>query len=85
MTATRSLRTDVRNPVLALPAMRQLLELPAEQRHAIAELLGELAKDCQGRADKAWRKHKAPMAAYWKAAGVYSGHIRRALRAGGGK
>lgn len=78
--ARRSLRTDVRNPVLALPAMRRLLDLPADQRAAIGEILGELAQDSQARATKAWTKLKAPMAAYWKAVGVYAGHVRRALR-----
>ncbi len=79
MTAVRSLRTDVRNPLLALPAMQQLLELPVEQRAAMRALLREVAADARARAEKCWRTHKAPMAAYWKAVAVYAGHTARAL------
>lgn len=78
----RSSRLDIRNPLLALPASRRLLELPAAHRAEIAALLGELALDARARADKCWRSHKAPMAAYWKAVSVYAGHLRRALQKG---
>jgi hypothetical protein len=78
----RSARPEVRNPVLALPAARRLLELPLEQRQAIADVLADLARDCRERAEKAWRTNKGPMAVYWKATGVYAGHLKRALRAG---
>jgi len=77
----RSSRREVRNPVLALPAARALQALPPEVREHLAQLLGELAADAQGRATVAWQTHKAPMAAYWKACAVYSGHLRRVLRA----
>ena len=81
---SRSIRPDVRNPVLALPAARRLAKLLAEQdpavRAATADLLRELSESCRA-ADKAWRTHKAPMAAYWKAQAVYFRHIRLALRA----
>lgn len=76
----RSNRRDVRNPVLALPAAQRLLEQPPEVREILAQLLGELAGDAQGRAQESWRKHKAPMAAYWKACAVYAGHLRRVCR-----
>lgn len=76
----RSLRTDVRNPVLALPAIATLQLLPAESRAALRLVLKDLAADCRARAEKCWRQHKAPMAAYWKATAVYAGHLGRALR-----
>jgi hypothetical protein len=85
MSPDRSLRTDVRNPMLALPGMPQLLELmaalPPETRAAWARVLAGLAADARDRADKAWRTHKAPMAAYWKCVAVLVGHFRRALLA----
>jgi len=68
------------NPVLALPAARALLDLPPEQRAAIAVLLGDLARDASERAEASWAKNKAPMAAYWKAVRAYAGHIRRAIK-----
>lgn len=76
---TRSLRTDVRNPLLALPSMQALRELPLEQRLLMKKLLREVAADARARAEKCWRTHKAPMAAYWKAVAVYAGHTARAL------
>lgn len=76
----RSLRTDVRNPILSLPSAKRLAELPPATRAVLHDLLGELAQDARYRADTCWAKHKAPMAAYWKACAVYAGHIRRALK-----
>ena len=76
----RSVRREVRNPVLALPAFARLAALPAESRDAIAAILGDLVTDCRARADKSWRTHKAPMALYWKATGVYANHLKRALK-----
>ena len=80
MTARRT--SWVRNPILALPAMRALRSLPDKMRRPLADLLGELAVDARERAEDSWRRHKAPMAAYWKAVSVYAGHIRRALDVG---
>jgi tartrate dehydratase beta subunit/fumarate hydratase class I family protein len=76
----RSVRADVRNPVLGLPALEQLQNLDADSRTAIRSLLLNIRSDAQVRAENCWRKHKAPMAAYWKAVAVYAGHIARALR-----
>lgn len=75
---TRSNRAEVRNPVLLLPAFRLLLDHPSSQH--IASILHELQVDARDRADKCWSKHKAPMAAYWKAVAVYAGHLARALQ-----
>lgn len=79
MSATRSNRADVRNPILSLPSAQRLLALPAEQQAVIYGLLREVAADASGRADKCWRTHKAPMAAYWKAVAVYAGHIAKVI------
>ncbi|MGV0878032.1 hypothetical protein V6767_12875 [Martelella sp. FLE1502] len=77
---SRSNRREIRNPVLALPAMRELAELPIDDREAIARLMDDLAKDARQRAQKSWLQNKGPMAAYWKAVGAYAAHIRAALR-----
>jgi hypothetical protein len=76
----RSNRRDVRNPVLALPASVELQALPAESRAALRRVLREIATDARVKAEKCWKTHKAPMAAYWKAVAVYAGHTARALR-----
>lgn len=76
----RSLRAVVRNPLLALPAAQRLAELPPEAQAALKDLLTEIRNDCRTRADEAWRRHKAPMACYWKAAGVYANHTSRLLK-----
>lgn len=76
----RSNRREVRNPVLALPAVQQLLALPEDQRAVIAAVLGELVADARCRAQVSWRQNKGPMAAYWKAVGAYAHHFRRAMK-----
>jgi len=76
----RSNRADVRNPVMSLPSAKRLAELPPESRAAVEAVLRDMSRDARERADKAWRKHKAPMAAYWKAVAVYSRHLALAMR-----
>lgn len=78
--ATRHARPDVRNPVLALPAYQRLVDLPEPARAALVAVLEDLAADAGARAETSWRKHKAPMAAYWKAVAVYARHVARALK-----
>lgn len=74
----RSNRREVRNPVLSLPAFRELAS-SRETRAFLRPLLLDLRRDAAERANKCWKTHKAPMAAYWKAVSVYAGHIARAL------
>ena len=79
---SRSLRTDVRNPVTALPAMARLMAMPDDARDHLAAVLYDLAADAQRRAEHAWRTRKAPLAAYLKVVAVYARHIARAIRRG---
>jgi hypothetical protein len=76
----RSSRADVRNPLMQLPSARQIAALSPEARAALRNLLLELRADARQRAEKCWRTHKAPMAAYWKAVAVYAGHTARLAR-----
>ena len=69
------------NPIVRLPAYRRLELLPVESRDALASVLRDLGDDCAARANESWRRNKGPMAAYWKAAGVYARHIARSLDA----
>jgi hypothetical protein len=78
--SARAIRADVRNPLLQLPAAQHLAALSPEARAALRALLLEIRNDCRVRAEDSWRKHKAPMAAYWKAAGVYANHTARLLK-----
>lgn len=76
----RSARREVRNPLLALPAVRDLVrDGPVANAKLIAVLVAARA-DARERADKCWRTHKAPMALYWKCVAVYTGHLANALR-----
>lgn len=77
----RSSLAETRNPLLKLPGARLLLNLPPEAKAALRAVLLDLRRDAQLNADKCWRKHKAPMAAYWKAVAVYAGHLSRCLKA----
>lgn len=84
----RSLRPDIRNPVLQLEEFRELRELlhgtepiaPAVFRRKLDRALLALARKNRADAQHNWRKNKGMIAAYWKIVGVYVGHIARALR-----
>lgn len=76
----RSIRPDVRNPVLGLPGVAELQTLPPEVRAALALVIRSIGKDARCRAQESWRRNKGPMAAYWKAVGAYCTHTERAIR-----
>lgn len=76
----RSTLPATRNPVLRLPAAQRISALPLEAREVLRTLLLELSADARSRADYSWRRHKAPMAVYWKAVSVYARHIARLLK-----
>ena len=75
----RSVRATVRNPILALPGAALLQSLPPDSRAALRAVMLNIRDDCRVRAADCWAKHKAPMACYWKACGVYANHIARVL------
>lgn len=53
--------------------------LPPPARAAMRAALLDLRADALRRAETQWRRHKAPMALYWKVVGVYAGHLARAI------
>lgn len=67
------------NPLLNLPAGRALLRLAAPERMALAAVLRELRAQANDEAETAWRRRKAPMAAYWRAVATYARHTAHAL------
>lgn len=77
---SRSSRPEVRNPLLALPEIAELANIDPAARRALEALLRGIARDAAARAEKAWRSHKGPMAAYWKAVSVYAKHTARAVK-----
>lgn len=77
----RSSRSDVRNPVLALPAAQALTRLPPDQLLMLADLFRDLSADARSRAQRCWDTAKPPLALYWRATAVYANHINRMLRA----
>jgi hypothetical protein len=68
------------NPVLTLPAFARLKELDPAARAAVEAILRDIGVEAREKAETSWRKHKGPMAAYWKAVSVYANHIARSLR-----
>ena len=81
----RSAKAEVRNPILALPAVARLRALSPEPRFALQDILLEIQSDARLRAEKSWRSRKPPVAAYWAACGVYAGHIARLIGPGPGR
>ena len=76
----RSSRAEVRNPLMALPSVSLLDELGDDAREALRAILLDIHDDARLRAETCWRRHKAPMALYWKVVAVYAGRIDRLLR-----
>lgn len=70
------------NPLLKLSAGRALLALPAEDRARIERVMRELRDQANDEADKAWKRRKGPMAAYWRAVATYARHVAHALSKG---
>lgn len=54
--------------------------LPDEAKLALKSALQLLHTSALAKANHCWKKHKAPMALYWKVVGVYAGHINRAVK-----
>lgn len=75
----RSARLEVRNPILALPAARRILDLPVELRRPLGTLLRELVTEADAKAHETWRRRKGIMAAYWRAVSTYAKHIAHAV------
>lgn len=70
----------IRNPVLQLPAMRLVADLPPGTRLALAAILLDIAALAHARAETSWRRRKSPMALYWRSVSTYCKHIARAVR-----
>ncbi len=68
------------NPLRRLPAAPALLTLPRRDRLAIAELLRNLRQQADAEAERAWKRRKGPMAAYWRAVATYARHCAHLLR-----
>ncbi|KQP36097.1 hypothetical protein [Pseudorhodoferax sp. Leaf274] len=67
------------NPLLRLPAGRDLLALPAPDRERIEAVMRDLRDQANTEAETAWRRRKGPMAAYWRAVATYARHVAHAL------
>jgi uncharacterized membrane protein len=65
--------------MLKLAEVRELASLPPEAREALRRALMAVSQACRDKGNEAWRRHKPPMAAYWKASAVNARHLARAL------
>ena len=54
--------------------------LPDSAKAALKTCLLTLRQDALAKANHCWKKHKAPMALYWKVVGVYAGHLAKAIK-----
>lgn len=54
--------------------------LPADSKAALKNALQDLRADALSKANHSWKKHKAPMALYWKVVGVYAGHLAKSIK-----
>lgn len=54
--------------------------LPEDSRAALKSALQLLHRDSIEKANYCWKKHKAPMALYWKVVGVNAGHLSRSIK-----
>ncbi|MCG3785702.1 hypothetical protein [Delftia acidovorans] len=70
------------NPLLELPAGKELRQLPAGDRARIEAVMRALRDQANAEADKAWARRKGPMAAYWRAVATYARHTAHALSKG---
>ncbi|MEO8383635.1 MAG: hypothetical protein ABI583_00225 [Betaproteobacteria bacterium] len=66
----RTLRAEVGNPVLALPASAQLNALSPEARVALRAMLTDIRADARLKTEQRWRSDKVPIAAYRKVVSV---------------
>lgn len=72
----RSSRADVRNPLLAVPGVDEALaRLSPEARDGIREIAQLCSAAWRAKGEECWRRHKPPMAAYWKAWAVNARHL----------
>lgn len=79
----RSSLPEVRNPLLAIPEVQaEIATLSDESSAALERILLGLSKTFRAKGEEAWRKHKPPMAAYYKANAVNARHLALALRRG---
>lgn len=78
----RSASASVRNPIAACPKVAaRAARLSPEARAELEGFLRDLSAEWRVVAEKSWRKHKPPMAAYWKQNAVNARHLALALRA----
>jgi hypothetical protein len=70
------------NPILRLPAVKGLDQLPLQASLALEALLMELRETSRLTSDKSWATAKSPLAVYWADVFTFSGHCARHLRRG---
>lgn len=70
------------NPLLRTPAGKAMQALPADQRASIEAVMRDLRDQANTEAEKAWKRRKGPMAAYWRAVATYARHVAHACRKG---
>lgn len=72
----RSERPDVRNPLLGVPGLAEEVATWSPETLACIERAARLCSaHWRVKGDECWKRHKPPMAAYWKAWAVNARHM----------
>jgi hypothetical protein len=67
--------------MLRLPSVKAAIaEMTSDDRERWRRILLAIRDDARILADKCWKTHKPPMAAYWKALSVVTNHLARILK-----
>lgn len=78
---SRASRPDVRNPVLSVIDPDDWQGQDPAAVAALVRLMERYEAVARENAETAWKRHKAPMASYWKIWAVNLRHARIAIRA----
>lgn len=70
------------NPLLELPAARELLELSPGERSRLEKVMRALRHQANEQAELYWSRRKGLTAAYWRAVSTYARHTAHALAKG---
>ena len=76
----RSARNEVRNPLLAVPAVVEALRaLDPSQREALRIVLRAVREIALVKERESYRKRKGPMVSYWMATATYAKHAANVI------
>lgn len=80
MNGDRSSLREIRNPLLAIPEVIELMEsLDSDQAHKWRKALFAIKAHCVAKEQESYRKRKGPMTGYWMGVGTYCKHLANVI------